>query len=233
MLDHVEICGREGCLKEGAAICVVELDEERPVDEPCARVELGQGGWFGRCEEGRRGPDVRVLSSLRATSHLLVRMLEASLPQCITVLFSPNDEQSRRIQDRITHLAKQEKENLVLAETNKRWSNILVDDIKNLSNLASGSAKSEFHHLNRGLHTYRSISPESSKKTKPAGHDIDDRLNEMLDLIQDLSDGAISVVVARGVDNRRSGWYASLSIHPKTSGKSKKYLYHLTCLFRC
>jgi hypothetical protein len=48
----------------------------------------------------------------------------------LTALFSPNDEQSRRIQDRITHLARQEKENLVLAETNKRLSNALVDDIK-------------------------------------------------------------------------------------------------------
>jgi hypothetical protein len=49
----------------------------------------------------------------------------------LTALFSPNDEQSRRIQDRIAHLARQEKENLVLAETNKRLSNALVDDINN------------------------------------------------------------------------------------------------------
>jgi hypothetical protein len=66
----------------------------------------------------------------------------------LTALFSPNDEQSRRIQDRIAHLAHQEKENLVLAETNKRLSNALVDDIKTPSNLASGSRKSEFHHPN-------------------------------------------------------------------------------------
>jgi hypothetical protein len=43
-------------------------------------------------------------------------------------LFSPNDEQSRCIQDPITHLARQEKENLGLAETNKRLPNALVDD---------------------------------------------------------------------------------------------------------
>jgi len=49
-----------------------------------------------------------------------------------TALFSPNNEQSRRIQDRITYLqvAEQKKENSVSAETNKRLSNALVDDIK-------------------------------------------------------------------------------------------------------
>jgi len=88
----------------------------------------------------------------------------------LTALFSPNDEQSHRIQDRITHPARQEKENLVLAETNKRLSNALVDDIKTTSNLASGSGKKQ------------------SKKTKPSEQDIDGRLNEMLGIIQDLRD---------------------------------------------
>jgi hypothetical protein len=68
----------------------------------------------------------------------------------LTALFSPNDEQSRHIQDRIAHLARQEKENLVLAETNKRLSNALVDDINNPLSLPSGNGKSECHHLNQG-----------------------------------------------------------------------------------
>jgi hypothetical protein len=85
----------------------------------------------------------------------------------LTALFSPNDEQSRRIQDRITHLARQEKENLVLAETNKRLSNALVDDIKTPSNLASGSRKSEFHHLNQGLHADRRSFQSNRRKQSP------------------------------------------------------------------
>ena len=94
----------------------------------------------------------------------------------LTALFSPNDEQSRRIQDRIAHLARQEKENLVLAETNKRLSNTLVDDINTLS-LPSGSGKSEFHHLNQGLHADRQSFPEQSNKMKPMEQSIDGRLN--------------------------------------------------------
>jgi len=88
----------------------------------------------------------------------------------LTALFSPNDEQSRRIQDRIAHLARQEKENLVLAETNKRLSNALVDDINNSSSLPSGSGKKQ------------------SKKMKLTAQSIDGRLNEMLSLVQDLRD---------------------------------------------
>jgi len=63
---------------------VVEVDEERPVDVPCTRMELGESGWFCGCEEGGRRVRVddisKVFSSSRATSHLLVRMSEASLP---------------------------------------------------------------------------------------------------------------------------------------------------------
>ena len=32
---------------------MVEVDEERPVDEPCPRVKLGEGGVGGWCAGGR------------------------------------------------------------------------------------------------------------------------------------------------------------------------------------
>jgi uncharacterized protein YhaN len=66
-------------------------------------------------------------------------------------------------------------------------SNALVDDINNPSSLPSGS-KSEFHHLNQGLHADRQNFPEQLKKIKPTEQSIDGRLNEMLSLVQDLRD---------------------------------------------
>ena len=54
-LDGVEVRGGEECLEEeGAARGVVEVDEERPVDEPCAGVQ-GCKGLCGRRHGGGGG----------------------------------------------------------------------------------------------------------------------------------------------------------------------------------
>ena len=77
---------------------------------------------------------------------------------------------------------------MVLADTNKRLSNALVDDVNNPSSLPSGTGKSECHYLDRGLHPDRQSFPEQSKKMKLTEQSIDGRLNEMLSLVQDLRD---------------------------------------------
>ena len=77
---------------------------------------------------------------------------------------------------------------MVLADTNKRLSNALVDDVNNPSSLPSGTGKSECHYLDWGLHPDRQSFPEQSKKMKLTEQSIDGRLNKMLSLVQDLRD---------------------------------------------
>ncbi|KIM72202.1 hypothetical protein PILCRDRAFT_744773 [Piloderma croceum F 1598] len=84
----------------------------------------------------------------------------------MTVLFRPNTQQKRRIMNRVTQLADQEKENLNLAERNRALADSLADELKKSSS--------------------RSSSSSSKKPTPTIAVDLDGRLKAMMGLIQGL-----------------------------------------------
>jgi hypothetical protein len=60
----------------------------------------------------------------------------------MTVLFRPNAQQKRRIMNRVTQLADQEKENLNLVEQNRALADSLADELKKSSSRSSSSMSS-------------------------------------------------------------------------------------------